>query len=193
MADHDTHLMLRAATGDEEAFAELFERHYARAVNIAYRSTGDRDLAEDIAMDAFARIYESRASFRASAKFTTYLYRVVVNLTINAAKRSRIVRQDPLEDGVLAAPAAADPSAQAERAEVARVVRDAVLALPPNQRLALILTRYEGMSYESAAEAMRVSVKAVESLLHRAKANLREALRDCVGFGCPRMNTDSHG
>jgi len=178
MPDDDTDLMLRAAAGDEDAFAALFERHYARAVNIAYRSTGDANLAEDIAMDAFVRIYESRASFKGGAKFSTYLYRVVVNLTINAAKRRRLVREEPLADDSLVMPASEDPSAHAERSETAGRVRDAVLALPPSQRIALILTRYEGMSYESAAAAMRVSVKALESLLHRAKANLRKALKD---------------
>ncbi|MGB9620439.1 MAG: RNA polymerase sigma factor, partial [Armatimonadota bacterium] len=71
MADEDAELMRRAAAGDEQAFASLFERHYARAVNIAYRSTGDADLAEDIAMEAFARVYESRRFFRGSAKFST--------------------------------------------------------------------------------------------------------------------------
>ena len=178
MGDHDTELMTRAQRGDDDAFRELFDRNYKRAVGVAYRSLGDLDLAEDIATEAFARIYESRHSFKASAKFTTYLYRTVVNLSINAAKRRLIVREECLDESVTPASRDADPSEQVHATELARRVRNAVLALPANQRIALILTRYEGLSYQSAAEAMRVSVGALESLLHRAKANLRKALAD---------------
>lgn len=178
MTDYDSELMLRAARGEMEPFQELFERHYARAVNIAYRSVGDRDMAEDLAMEAFARIYEARHTFRATAKFTTYLYRVVVNLCINAAKRSRLVRQDTLDDAAVSASPDSDPSTQLQRSELAHAVRLAVRALPENQRIALVLTRYEEMSYEEAAGAMGVSVGALESLLHRAKRSLRLALGD---------------
>jgi len=177
MADQDTDLLLRASRGEDTAFRELFDRHYRRAVNIAYRSTGDLDLAEDIAMDAFARIYEARSSFKPAAKFTTYLYRVVVNLAINAAKHRRIASSVALEDGDHASPDS-DPAVVTQQTELGRAVRQAVLALPANQRMAIVLTRYEEMSYQQAAEAMSISVGALESLLHRAKANLRSALGD---------------
>ena len=178
MADDDTELMTRAQRGDDDAFKDLFDRNYRRAVGVAYRSLGDLDLAEDIAAEAFARIYESRHSFKASAKFTTYLYRTVVNLCINAAKHRLIVREEYLDESAISASPDADPSEQVHAAELARRVKNAVLALPANQRVALVLTKYEGLSYQSAAEAMRVSVGAVESLLHRAKANLRKSLAD---------------
>lgn len=180
MVDQDTQLMLRAQSGEDSAFRELFERHYTRAVNIAYRSLGDRDLAEDIAMEAFARIYEARRSFRASAKFTTYLYRTVINLSINAAKRRGIIKQECLDDSDLASPPSEDPSQHVQRADVARAVRRAVLSLPAGQRMALVLTRYEDMTYADAAEAMGVSVGALESLLHRAKGSLRKSLKNYV-------------
>ena len=176
MRDYDADLMLQAAQGDLSSYRELFDRHYKRGVNIAYRMLGNRDIAEDIAMDAFARVWESRASYKPTAKFSTYLYRIVVNLCVNAGKRKRFLVDCELDESILKAPSGSDPAVGAERAETTRVVRDAVLQLPENQRTAIILTRYEELSYQVAAEVMGVSIKAIESLLHRAKANLRKEL-----------------
>lgn len=180
MQDHDTELMLRASRGEDAAFRELFDRHYRRAVNIAYRSTGDSDLAEDIAMDAFARIYESRRSFKPTAKFTTYLYRIVVNLSINAAKHRKTIKHVSLDDSTEIADSEPGPEQNIMREDLTRAVREAILTLPPSQRIALVLTRYEGFSYQQAAEAMGTSVGAVESLLYRAKWNLYKALKSIV-------------
>lgn len=170
--------MLQAAQGDLSSYRELFDRHYKRGVNIAYRVLGNRDIAEDIAMDAFARIWESRASYKASARFSTYLYRIVVNLCLNNAKRKRFTSDCELDESQLCTPPDSDPANKAQRDETSRIVREAILGLPENQRIAIVLTRYEGLSYEATAEVMGVSVKAVESLLHRAKASLRKTLLD---------------
>ncbi|OFX16411.1 MAG: hypothetical protein A2Z18_01035 [Armatimonadetes bacterium RBG_16_58_9] len=186
--DEDAVLMERVSRGEDAPFRELFDRHYTRAVNVAYRSLGDADLAEDIAMEAFERIYRSRGSYRPSAKFSTYLYRIVVNLSVNASKRRQAVKMENLDDsrfegqprGQPEGSPNDDPARRLERDEVARAVRDAILSLPAGQRTAIILTRYEQMSYASAAEAMKVSVGALESLLHRAKSNLRKALAGLV-------------
>lgn len=175
MPDYDTQLMLRAAQDETEAFRELFDRHYDRAVNIAYRMLGDKDAAEDAAMEAFAGIYQSRGSYQPRARFTTFLYRVVANVSINKSKRGGGVTLHPLDDSHAASPDA-DPAVSAQRSELSEVIKRAILSLPENQRMALVLTRYEEMSYESAAEVMDVSVGALESLLHRAKRNLRRAL-----------------
>lgn len=176
MRDNDSDLMLQAAKGDLSSYRELFDRHYKRGVNIAYRMLGSREAAEDAAMDAFARVWESRASYKPTAKFSTYLYRVLVNLCLNSAKRKRFTVDCDIDDSLLQAPSDCDPVVGVQRNEKARAVRDAVLRLPENQRIAIILTRYEELSYEATAEVMGVSVKAVESLLHRAKANLRKRL-----------------
>jgi len=173
--DNDAQLMLRVAGGEVSHFRELFERHYSRAVSLAYRSLGDMDLAEDTAMEAFARIYESRRTYSPKAKFSTYLFRVVLNLCSNVSRRKRVVAIDRLDDSQMEAQGS-DPAAKVERVATGRAVREAVLSLPANQRTALVLTRYEQMSYVEAAEVMGVSVKALESLLHRAKANLRKKL-----------------
>ena len=173
-SDSDALLMQRAAQ-DDAAFAELFDRYYPRAVNVAYRMLGDRDLAEDTAMEAFARIYESRAGYRPTAAFGTYLYRVVSNLSINACRRRSHIRLAPLDD-THPAPASDGPEAGVQQAEFANAVRAAVLALPERQRMALVLTRYEGLCHADAAEVIGVSTGAVESLLHRAKCSLRKSL-----------------
>ncbi|MDH7603014.1 MAG: RNA polymerase sigma factor, partial [Armatimonadota bacterium] len=154
MADQDTELMLRAAQGDEDAFAVLFSRYYARAVNVAYRFLGSQDAAEDIAMDAFVRIYETKNAFRGSSKFSTYLYRVVVNRCLNAAKRKSIVREETFSEEHQRMAGFTDPGAILQKEEASTVVKQAILDLPTNQRLAIVLTSYEGLSYQSAAEAM---------------------------------------
>jgi len=176
MSDYDAELMLRAGKGDADAYRELFERNYRRAVNVAYRSTASIDQAEDIAMEAFARIYEARASYKPAARFSTYLFRVLTNLCLNAARKGACIAQEPIGDRDIP-DAGSDPAEEVSRAQVGRAVREAVVALPANQRMAVVLTRYEGLSYEETAKAMGISVGAVESLLHRAKANLRKTLR----------------
>jgi len=183
MPDDDAQLMLRVSRGEDAAFRELFDRYYPRAVNIAYRSLGDADLAEDIAMEAFAGIYESRRSYKPRGKFSTYLYRIVVNLCLNAQKRRRIVTHESLDDSRLSGPPDDDPARTVERHEVSHAVREAILSLPANQRTAIVLTRYEQLSYQAAAEVMKTSVGAIESLLHRAKQNLRKSLAHLVEPG----------
>ena len=175
--DDDAQLMLKVAGGEVSHFRTLFERHYPRAVSLAYRSLGDMDLAEDTAMEAFARIYDSRHTYSPKAKFSTYLFRIVLNLCLNASRRKRGIAIDELDDSRFEAPGS-DPATKVEQADLGRAVRNAVVSLPANQRTALVLTRYEQMSHAEAAEVMGVSIKAVESLLHRAKANLRKKLAD---------------
>lgn len=177
--DNDAQLMLKVAGGEVSHFRDLFERHYPRAVSIAYRSLGDMDMAEDTAMEAFARIYDSRQSYSARAKFSTFLFRVVVNLCLNASRRKRAIAMDELDESRVESPDS-DPAVLAQRSAVGEAVREAVASLPGSQRMALVLTRYEAMSYSEAADAMGVSVGALESLLHRAKANLRKKLAGLV-------------
>lgn len=180
MTDHDTELMLRVQRGETECYRELFDRHYPRAVNTVYRYLGSRETAEDVAMEAFARILESRGRFRADAKFNTYLYRTLLNLAINESRRRRPKAEVNVEEMESADEPGSDPGERVQKSSLASEVRKAILALPPNQRLALVLTRYDGLSYKDAAAAMNTSVKAVESLLHRAKSSIRTKLKDFI-------------
>lgn len=185
MADADASLMLAFQQGDESAFATLVGRHRERVFRLACRYLGDAVAADDLAQEAFLRVYRAKSSWRPEAKFSTWLYRVTANACLNEL-RSRRVRK-AVESTAPAAPpgarlaepadgAAVDPADAAARGEVAARVRAAVEALPEDQRMAVLLSKYEGLSYRELADAMERSVPAVKSLLVRARENLRRAL-----------------
>ena len=173
----DEELMLRAAKGDMDAFEELVERHQQSALNIAHRFVGDPARAEDIAQEAFLKVLAGAERYRPAAAFRTYLYNVIWHLCVDYYRMQRPLRLD-------AAAAGADPSPGPPQAvmarERARRVREAVDALPPRQRMALVLQHFEGMSYDEIAEALECSPSAVDALLVRAKRKLRDALRDAM-------------
>jgi len=176
--------MDRVRAGDEQAFVALVERHRERALNIAYRYLGDRAAAEDLAQEAFVRVYERRASFRPGSEFTPWFHRILTNLCLDRLRRHDR-RDDHLEllteeDGQPEArtPEAISPPREAERGELARRVRAALMSLPERQRLAVILQHYEGLSYDAIAAALGCSRGTVDGLLSRARASLRDRLQE---------------
>ncbi|MBX3459196.1 MAG: sigma-70 family RNA polymerase sigma factor [Planctomycetes bacterium] len=181
--DPDSELMKRVARGDDEAFRLLFERHHRLAYSVIYRHIGVQSAAEDLVQEAFLRVYRNAAKWEPSAKFSTWLYTVVSNLCLNykrdkARDKLRLVGSDedggnPLEQ--LAATAETDIEAL-DAAERSRIIQAAISELPDNQRMALILSRYEDKSYEEVAEIMETTVAAVKSLTSRARETLREKL-----------------
>jgi RNA polymerase sigma-70 factor (ECF subfamily) len=164
----DTALMERIAAGDREALAALVRRHQDGIRRLAFRQTGRWDVADDVAQEAFLRLWRSAGSFRGSASFTTWLYRIVVNLCLDWSKRRRLPSLP--EDYE---PADAAPS---NREEVVQRVQAAVAALPERQRMALVLHRFEGLSHAQIAATTGWSESAVESLLVRAYGALRKYL-----------------
>jgi RNA polymerase sigma-70 factor (ECF subfamily) len=176
--------MLRSGEGDEEAFTELVRRHQRSVLNLVRRFVGPIPDQEDLAQEIFVRLYQARTKYRPTAKFTTYLYRNTLNLCLNYIRDRKVRRTLPLdpggEDGAGAMEmedsAVEGPGAVAARRETSRTVRDAVAALPDNQRTALVLSRWHGASYQDIADTMELSVMAVKSLLSRAKENLRSRL-----------------
>jgi RNA polymerase sigma-70 factor (ECF subfamily) len=193
--DPDVQLMLRFQRGDESAFDALVRRHQQSVVNLTFRYVGDPGAAEDLAQDVFVRIYNARAAYRPEAKFTTWLYRIATNLCLNEIRDREKYRPHPLSqsaresegegDGtpgaLLDRGVAAPPSAGLEREELRRAVAEAVHGLPPQQRMAVILLRWHGCSYQEIAEALDTTVKAVKSLLSRAKENLKSRLERHLG------------
>ena len=171
----DAELLARLAGGDRSALAELVQRHQRRVLELAYRTTGDRTLAEDIAQDAFLRVWRSADRYRPTAQFTTWLHRIVVNLCLDAFKKRKPVSGDP-PDAV--DPRAEDPATVLERDDRAAAVRRAVISLPERQRVAVVLHRFSGLPIRSVAEVTGWSESAVESLLVRAYAALRDSLRN---------------
>jgi RNA polymerase sigma-70 factor (ECF subfamily) len=180
--DPDIDLMLRFQRGDEAAFEQLVLKHQKGVLNVVYRYLGDRGAGEDAAQEVFLKVYRARASYQPQAKFTTWLYRITVNHCLNEVRSRRSKPEGPsLVDDLVEEGAATTPDAGMNRADLRRAVKEAVDSLPENQRVAVILARYEELSYEEIAEAMQVSLEAVKSLLFRAKENLKTRLAKYVG------------
>lgn len=169
-------LMSRFQRGDDAAFEELVRLTRDGVINLAYRYLGDSAEAEDLAQEVFLKVYRARATWVPTAKLTTWIYRIVVNLCLNEIRdRKREVVGDPPEE-IVAGEGEAGLLAQFTRDEVERAVRGAIQSLPENQRMAVLLVKYEGMSYEEAAETLGVSLEALKSLIFRAKEGLRQKL-----------------
>jgi len=183
----DEELMSRIAKGDEVAFQTLVERHQSSMLNLIYRYIGDPVKSEDLAQEVFLRIWQAAKSYEAKAKFTTWLYRIAANVCLNelkAARRNKWLRFFHVdtegqgsreEDFADDLPSPEDLLLSRDRN---REIADALQSLPENQRMALILKRYEALSYEEISRILNCSVSAVESLMVRAKKNLQEKLKN---------------
>jgi len=177
----DEELMLRLGRRDMSALGELVRRHQGRVLEIAYRTLGQWDLAEDVAQETFLRVHRAAGKYKPKAKFTTWLYRIVVNLCLDE-KRRRARNGMSLEDAAFD-PQSGHDSDFAEKKEIVQLVKAAVDGLPERQRAALVLHRYEGLSHDQIAEITGWSRSAVESLLVRAYANLRKKLNKMKYLG----------
>jgi RNA polymerase sigma-70 factor (ECF subfamily) len=195
MADADQVLMRRLQAGDDSALEVLVHKYQGLVLSLARRYLGSRSAAvEDVAQQVFIRVYRGRMTYQPRAKVKTWLYSVTVNACLNEIRRQKAEKNRRVagftavfgEDGdaegaaALADPATEAPSRGLESEEVARRVREAVDGLPEHQRLALVLSRFQGCSYEEVAESMATTVPAVKSLLTRARENLRRLLADLV-------------
>jgi RNA polymerase sigma-70 factor, ECF subfamily len=172
-ADDDA-LLASSGEGDQRAFQTLVARHLARALSLARRMTGSLAEAEDVAQEAFLRTWQKAPDWRAGeARFSTWLYRVVVNLCLDRKRRKPMAPLEAAGDPLDPAPSAELQMAENQRG---RIVAAALAALPDRQRAALVLSYYEGVSNIEAAGALGVSVSALESLLVRARKALRAEL-----------------
>lgn len=181
----DLRLVERCKRGDRDAFDALMRRHERKVFNFAYRLSGNYDEANDIAAEAFVRVYTRIQSFRGDSAFLTWLFRIVTNVFLDARKRRRSRPAESLEqlidadDRALARhadEASVNPQAELERAERDELLQRAIASLPEYQRAMILLYHVEGMSYEEIAQAMDLPVGTVKSRLNRARRALREAL-----------------
>jgi len=176
--------MSRTAGGDEYAFEVLVRRHQASILNLIYRYVGDRTKAKDLAQEVFMRVWQAAKSYEAKAKFSTWIYRITANLCLNelksAGRKKLIFHFSNVEGAETGVEALSDESPSAEDRlladERSRQITDALQSLPENQRMALILKKYDDLSYQEISKILGCSVSAVESLLVRAKKNLYEKL-----------------
>lgn len=178
----DAGLLEAAAAGIHAAFAEIVSRHYQPVYRLVWRMTGGAADAEDMAQEAFVKLWKNPAQVREAGALKGWLMRVASNAVID---RSRRPRAAALEDVPEAADPQVKPDAPLDRAQAARLVDQKIAALPDRQRLALSLVYFESLTNIEAAAAMDVSVDALESLLSRARRGLKESLagqwRELIG------------
>src|SRR5579864_1788885 len=186
----DADVMLRVKAGDEPAFEYLVQKYRRAMVSFMYRMTHNSAAAEDLAQEVFLRVYRSRTGYEASAKFTTWLYRIATNLAVNYARDTRhekpenTLRLDEPDQETGNTPDLADNTLTVEqnilRRERMAAIRKHVQDLPERQRTAVVMHKYQGMDYRQIAEVLHLSESATKSLLFRAYETLREKLKDFV-------------
>ena len=184
----DAEIMLRVKAGDESAFDYLVQKYRRPLVSFMYRMARNTAAAEDLAQEVFLRVYRSRQTYEASAKFTTWLYRIATNLAVNHARDTRkerpevTVSLDEPDDETGTTMDVADSTMTAEQAMVRRerlaAIRAKVEALPERQRLAVVMHKYQQMDYKQIADVLKLSESATKSLLFRAYESLREQLKE---------------
>jgi RNA polymerase sigma-70 factor (ECF subfamily) len=186
----DADIMLRVKTGDQSAFEYLVQKYRRPMVSFMYRMARNSAAAEDLAQEVFLRVYRSRETYEASAKFTTWLYRIATNLAVNHARDSRHERPevqvslDEPDDDTGTTLELPDASLNAEQQMVRRermlAIRRKVEALPEQQRLAVIMHKYQQMDYKQIADVLKKSESATKSLLFRAYETLRDQLKEFI-------------
>ena len=182
----DEELVRKIIDGDHLAFKRLVDRYQHLVINTCYNLIGNRQDAEDVAQEVFFQVYKSARKFRREAKFSTWLYRIAVNRSLNFIRDNKRFRWleslSSLLEGenqrVSDVPASNSdrPDIALEKKERDAAVQRAIDSLPAKQRAAFVLHKYEGLSYQEIAEILERSLSSVESLIHRAKSNLQREL-----------------
>lgn len=195
LLDPDVRLMLQVRDGNAAAFEELVLRYQNRLVSILQHLVPGREQAEDLAQEVFLRIYRARKSYQPDAKFSTWLFTIANHVASNAnrslARRREVSLSSQAKDDergmsldqMALAASGTMPTRRLDKAERAEMVRDAVSSLNERQRMALLLSKFEGLSYAEIAHTMGLSVQATKSLLSRARENLRSLLEPYMEEG----------
>lgn len=186
----DAEVMLRVGTGDDEAFRFLVEKFRRPIISFMYRSVGTQQVAEELAQEVFLRVYKSRQTYKADAKFTTWLYRIATNLGVNYARDTRherpenVTNLDEPDTETGQTPDLADKTANVEeeilRRERLAAIKKKVEALPERQKMAVLMHKYQQMDYRQIADVLKLSESATKSLLFRAYETLRQELKEFV-------------
>jgi RNA polymerase sigma-70 factor (ECF subfamily) len=184
----DAAIMLRVAAGDEAGFDFLARKYHRAMIHFLFRMVHNQEVAEELAQEVFLRVYRSRESYRAEAKFTTWLYRIATNLAVNHARDTRHERSaqtiyldaPDAETGSTPEIAGNDLGAEQSmlRAERMKAIKKQVMALPERQRMAVVMHKYQEMDYREIGEVLKLSESATKSLLFRAYQTLRESLKE---------------
>ena len=186
LSDPDNQLMQKAGSGDIAAFKELIKKHQGTVTGIIYRYTGNHNEVEDLAQDIFLKIYKAANSYVPRAQFKTWLYKVVANHCLNffrSQKRKALIYSldQPVSEDYNPHIQRTDaqkeqPETLLQQQELQIALKRALSELPERQRMAIILHRFEGLSYKEVADTLGSSLSAVESLIFRAMSSLKEKL-----------------
>jgi RNA polymerase sigma-70 factor (ECF subfamily) len=186
----DSAIMLELRAGNMAGFDYLIQKYRKPIVNFMYRMVHNQGIAEELAQEVFLRVYRSRETYRAEARFSTWLYRIATNLGVNHARDTRHERNastiylDEPDSETGTTPDVADltPGAEAGllRRERLNAIRQHVMALPERQRMAVLMHKYEGMDYKQIGDVLKLSESATKSLLFRAYQTLRERLKEFI-------------
>jgi RNA polymerase sigma-70 factor, ECF subfamily len=189
-AETDAEIMLRLKAGDVASFDFLIHKYRKPIVHFMFRMVHNQAVAEELAQEVFLRVYRSRETYRAEARFSTWLYRIATNLGVNYArdtKQERTASTVYLDEpdtgtGIMHDVADSTPGAEARmlRRERMQAIREHVMALPERQRMAVLMHKYEEMDYRQIGDVLKLSESATKSLLFRAYQTLREKLKDFV-------------
>jgi RNA polymerase sigma-70 factor, ECF subfamily len=186
----DATIMLELRAGNMAGFDFLIQKYRKPIVHFMYRMVHNQAVAEELAQEVFLRVYRSRETYRAEARFSTWLYRIATNLGVNHARDTRHERSastvylDETDSETGTTPDVADTTPSAEsnllRRERLNAIRQHVLALPERQRMAVLMHKYEGLDYKQIGDVLKLSESATKSLLFRAYQTLREKLKDFI-------------
>jgi RNA polymerase sigma-70 factor (ECF subfamily) len=182
----DEALIQRISNEDVVAFKELVDRYQASVFNICLGIIGDHHQAEEAAQDTFYQIYRSIGSFRGESKFSTWIYRIAVNLSRNLIRKNKRYRwvksldslwhEEIGEEEIALATSPDDPERHLEKKERKALIESAVASLPEKQRIAFILNKYEDLTSREISEVLGISINSVEARIHRAKLRLQKRL-----------------
>lgn len=182
MEEFESKIMAQVAQGNLSSFREIVDRYQKPLMSFVSKFVGDKTMAEDIAQEVFLRVFKAAKDYRPKAKFKTWLFKIAINYCLNEIRFNKNSPQfiDLLElnqAGFLAvAPDRCSPEKEFENRELGNIIRKAIANLPAKQRIAFILQKYNGFSYEEISHIMGRSVSAVESLIQRARYNLKKTL-----------------
>jgi len=194
--DPDATLMLRVKQGDGAAFAELVDKYKQPVMNLAYRMLRDLTEAEDLAQNVFLQVHKSAHRYEVSSKFSTWLFTIARNLSLNEIRRRSRHPAEPLdaphpdqEDQPLRQfedLKTFSPPQSLLHGELEQKIEQALAELPENQRTAIVLCRQDELSYEDISKVMGCSLSATKSLIHRGRETLKEKLKPYLRTGAWR-------
>jgi RNA polymerase sigma-70 factor (ECF subfamily) len=181
--DFDAELMARVKSGDDDSFRLLLDRHRQPIVQFISRMVRNQAVAEELAQEVFLRVYRSRETYAPTAKFTTWLFRLATNVTLNWLRDHRPERSEAPLDSAIDGRPTLDPADQSRSIEQdlvresrQREIREAIAALPEKQRAAVLMHKYDELGYGQIAKVLGCTDSAVKSLLFRAYESLRSRL-----------------